>query len=504
MKLFVSRSLAIIALAAVAGCKGDSTAPPTPSSVAPDPASTIAEGTVAAVLTPAPGFIVKDGNGNALGGVSVTVTVTAGGGTLTDAPTQTRAGGATPVGQWKLGNVAGVNTITVTVGSLPPLVISVNGKAGPPVSMAFVSGTGGNSFAGTIVQPSPTVQVRDAFGNGVAGASVLFSVTEGGGSVGSAAVVTNAAGQAAASQWRVGKSAVPQSLTASSGGLSAVATAFITTDYNIDLRFFGPTMPPAAAVAFNAAAARIIAVVTGDQPDVFAGTNGTDLTQCGIPGVTLTGVVDDVVIYATVEPIDGPGNVLGSAGPCFVRQTGRQTVLGRMRFDSEDINLMVGNGTLGDVIQHEMLHVVGIGSLWQEYGLLAGAGTPQTRFTGALGVGACIAMGGAAVCPGSVPVEDKFGPGSADSHWREAVFGTELMTSRIGGSFNPLSLMSIQSLADIGYVVNTSAADSYSIPGQSILGDALSNTAPANHWDEVEKPKFFISPQGRVTRMEKR
>ena len=71
----------------------------------------VAEGTAGTVLLTPPTFTVKDQNGNALGGVSVTIAVTAGGGTLTEAPTQSKSG-PTPVGVWRLGNIAAVNTIT--------------------------------------------------------------------------------------------------------------------------------------------------------------------------------------------------------------------------------------------------------------------------------------------------------------------------------------------------------------------------------------------------------
>nr|MBA2687854.1 hypothetical protein [Gemmatimonadaceae bacterium] len=44
------------------------------------------------VVTPALTFSVKDQNGNPLAGVPVTITVTAGGGSITGAPTTTSAG----------------------------------------------------------------------------------------------------------------------------------------------------------------------------------------------------------------------------------------------------------------------------------------------------------------------------------------------------------------------------------------------------------------------------
>jgi hypothetical protein len=173
-----------------------------------------------------------------------------------------------------------------------------------------------------------------------------------------------------------------------------------------------------------------------------------------------------------------------------------------MRFDADDIQTLVNQGRLFDVILHEMLHVVGIGTLWTRFGLLQGAGTPDSKFTGPQGTGACVAIGGAGVCIGGIPLETGGGSGTADSHWRESTFQTELMTGFVGGS-NPLSVMSIQSLADVGYVTNQNSGDSYSIPGtlsssllQSVLGDS-------DEWELPRKPLFLMTQSGRVTRVER-
>ncbi len=485
-----------LALALISIACGESTGPPKPSSIATD-ATTIADGTAGIVLTPQPSFVVKDGNGNTLGGVSVTITVTAGGGTLANAPTQTTSGGPTPVGQWTLGTTAGINSLTVTVDGLAPLVITVNGRPGPPASVAFIAGLDQFALAGTLLPTAPVAQVRDQFNNGVPGVVVQFTILAGEGSLSSSSVTTNASGNATAPQWRLGKSALPQALRASASGFSATVSASVATDYTIDLRLVGPPMPPTAEAAFTAAAARIRGAVIGDLPDVSVGA-GLDLTGCGLPGEVISGIIDDVVIYASVMPMDGRGGVLARAGPCFVRSVGRQTVIGIMQFDSDDIQPLIDQGRLRDVIQHEMLHVVGIGTLWTAYGLLAGAGTSDSRYTGAMGVAACIAIGGAAVCPTHIPVENTGGGGTVDSHWRESVFVTELMTGFLG-SFNPLSSMSIQSLGDVGYSTNQNAADPYTVPGQSassILGEFAE---PAQVWEETKLPVFTISPTGRVT-----
>ena len=68
-----------------------------------------------------------------------------------------------------------------------------------------------------------------------------------------------------------------------------------------------------------------------------------------------------------------------------------------------------------------------------------------------------------------VPVENaRGGNGSQDSHWRESVLEHELMTPNVGDALvQPLSAITIQSLADVGYVVDVTQADAYTLPSTS-------------------------------------
>ena len=98
-------------------------------------------------------------------------------------------------------------------------------------------------------------------------------------------------------------------------------------------------------------------------------------------------MIDDVLIEASGTPIDGPGGILGQAGPTHLRPAGAGTAAfipakGRMQFDTADLAAMQANGTLNDVITHEMGHVLGIGTIWTTKGLLSGASGNNPVFTG--------------------------------------------------------------------------------------------------------------------------
>lgn len=462
----------------------------------------VATATAGLAVTTTPTFVVNDANGAAVGGVAVTITVSAGGGTLANAPTSSSQG-PTAVGMWTLGRTAGINSLTVAVASLSQFTITIVGVPGPPASIAAVAGSNQFAAAGTSL-PAPVIfQVRDQFANGVQGVSVAFSVVGGGGSISPGPVTTDASGNAASPPWRLGQSAVDQALAATGGGFTATAPAVVASDFAVEIRVFGSPMPAAAAEAFVLAAARIRGSVTGDVPNTST-IGPINLDGCGAAGVTINEAVDDVVIYASVAPIDGPGKVLASAGACVIRSAadGFFTVAGVMRFDADDIDNLITSGRLKDVVQHEMLHVVGVGTLWNRKNLIAGATTAESRFIGALGLAACLGLGGAPVCDASVPLENTGGAGTADGHWRESVFDNELMTGFVeaAGIANPLSTITIQSLADIGYGVNIFAADTYQIPGFSALrtrSQILAGLGEAP-WEQVLLPKFEVSRGGVV------
>jgi hypothetical protein len=148
-----------------------------------------------------------------------------------------------------------------------------------------------------------------------------------------------------------------------------------------------------------------------------------------------------------------------------------------MKFDSADLALLAGSGNLQEVITHEMLHVLGFGSFWgsTDKNLVVNPSTANAAYTGASGIAGCKAIGGNITCASSVPVEGtQGGDGTVNSHWRESTFGKELMTGFLNSGINPLSVMTIRSLEDLGYTVNPAAADAFTIPGGSIraAGDA--------------------------------
>jgi hypothetical protein len=236
------------------------------------------------------------------------------------------------------------------------------------------------------------------------------------------------------------------------GGSGGLLTSYTSQGaYNVNIVFNGTWTAELQAVFVNAAN-RISQIIVAD-----------------IPAVSIRGaVIDDIRITAELKAIDGTGGVLGQAGPTALRTGSYLPATAMMQFDSADAAGFNSQGLFDEIVTHEMLHAIGVGSIWSYKGLVSGA-----SFIGANAMAAYDDLvdafngfeNGVEALP--VPLESGGGSGTAGSHWSEAVFNTELMTGYIdtapanGTVADPLSAMTIASLKDLGYGVSFAQADTY-------------------------------------------
>lgn len=247
-----------------------------------------------------------------------------------------------------------------------------------------------------------------------------------------------------------------------SGGGSTVTDSYLSgsaeltddgAEYNLQIDFLGELWTDDLKQDFITAADYLSRQVIGDLPDI------TSQTLFG-------GTVDDIVITANLINIDGTGNVLGRAGPTYIRTSDGLPVAGTMEFDVADAAYFdsLGLGTNDDlslwydIVQHEMLHTLGFGTLWD--GLVTttidtkGTKRPSDdtvdyRFTGET----AMALADASLYADprlGIPVETDGGSGTAGGHWDDATFGNELMTGYIDDA-NYIAPMTIGVLQDLGY-----------------------------------------------------
>ncbi len=153
-----------------------------------------------------------------------------------------------------------------------------------------------------------------------------------------------------------------------------------------------------------------------------------------------------------VVAVDGIGAVLGAATPTRIDPVSGLPITGIIGIDKADLEDMEQKGTLFNVIVHEIAHVLGFGTIWEQKGLLILQDPNRPLFTGENAIREYSEAMGAKQL--AIPVENQGSDGTRNAHWKESIFKDELMTGFVGVGENPLSRMTIASLEDLGYSVN--------------------------------------------------
>lgn len=482
------------------------------------------EVTVGTAVPIPPVVLITDSSGTPLPDIPVTF-LAAGGATTTGAEAATDTLGRAAVGSWTLGTTAGTYRLRADVDAEGvqgnPSFVEARAVPGPASEIVIVQGDNQVSEAKLPVPVSPKIQVRDSYENGVAGLSVSFR--GGGGSVAiPSESETDAGGFAGVDRWILG----------ATEGLTYRLTAQVSDgDQTVGMIRFSATATPSVydLVIVHADSS----AVSERQFEAFAkaeefwekavrGNLGwstvrkADLDWClsladidyEVPGDR---VVDDLLIYADVREVDGPGGIFAGAGPCQIRAEGALPVVGIMFFDIDDLNDMeqVEEGRhLDGTVLHEMAHVMGFGTLWEYMGLLEDpvdptnpTGNEDPHFVGDSAIQAFFEVGGDDYTGEPVPAENLGGQGVVNGHWREFVFQTELMSPFLdGGVLNPLSVVTLASFQDLGYLeVDLSVADEFELPSSS-PGLAGADWRRWMEGDILRIPLAVVDREGRVIR----
>jgi acetyl esterase/lipase len=135
-------------------------------------------GTAGNAVGIAPTVVVRDDDGDGVPGVSVTFTVTGGGGTVTPGAVRTATDGRAAPAGWTLGTTVGANTLRASAAAVPGASVEFTAEATPgPVdaSRSTVTATPASILVGatSVVE----VTARDAFGNPVPGLVVELSAS---------------------------------------------------------------------------------------------------------------------------------------------------------------------------------------------------------------------------------------------------------------------------------------------------------------------------------------
>ncbi|MFG0313550.1 MAG: hypothetical protein ACF8LL_05120, partial [Phycisphaerales bacterium] len=191
---------------------------------------------------------LEDSNGNPIPEEAVTFSAVSGGGQFSTSPVLSDAQGIARA-SWVLGGVLGAQQATAEAGGLSVDLVAQAGP-GPPVQLmadvGFTTGLPGVALASPVA-----VQARDQFGNRVPGVPVSLAASDGG-TPGVSPLTTT--GGNAFTNWTLGGTLGPQTLTVSSSGLppaELVATAVSPVPLTIGVPLTDQSAAPDVALYYT-------------------------------------------------------------------------------------------------------------------------------------------------------------------------------------------------------------------------------------------------------------
>lgn len=323
MRLIRNSTGMMLVLAGLAACGGSDsgTNPPPPPELAvakaPSANGDAQSGFVGGTLADPIRVRVTEG-GTPKAGVTVAFAAAGTGAAVDPASATTDADGLASTA-WTLPHSAGNATATaaVTSASGSPVTFTATATAGTAAQMAA---SAGNNQTATVSEELPVpfqVTVKDQFGNPVAGTSVAWAVTAGGGSIAPPTTTSSAAGVASATL-TLGPAAGANTATATSTGLTGSPVTFTatgevvpaTSEVDVGNDFFQPAsiqVSPGTTVTWtwNAGAgshsvqslgspsfmSSTIMSGGGSSYSVTFNTPGTYQYDCAVHGTAMSGTV---------------------------------------------------------------------------------------------------------------------------------------------------------------------------------------------------------------------
>ena len=218
------RIISLCGLASAAACSSDAST----NTVAATPTSLSLvsgaqqSGVVGTALGSAVTFKVVDQSGAPVQGVNVTMTLSAGAGSLSSSIVTTDANGIANV-TWTLGTVAGSDSLSASIGSLPTVTIGATALPDIPASLSVIGGASQSGTVGSTLTTPLAIRALDQYGNAVPNVLVSWA-DDASGTFASPTTLTDATGTAT-NVYTLGPSAGTEDVSASVATPTAVVTA---------------------------------------------------------------------------------------------------------------------------------------------------------------------------------------------------------------------------------------------------------------------------------------
>ncbi|MDE2805713.1 MAG: Ig-like domain-containing protein [Gemmatimonadota bacterium] len=379
----------------------------------------------------------------------------------------------------------------------------------------IVSGDDQIQGRGRTLHEPIVVRALDGAGFPIAGLRLRFSSLDHGTVVDPPSVTTDSLGQAAAS-WTLGLVAGTQTLTASVPARRGPSVEFTATarqgDFDIQI-VFDTAVATEHRIAIRNAAERWTAVIVGDLPDQLFERGFLPAYHCqGVEELLIPpgGVVDDVRLGVRIER---DPNLAYRLAHCSRRETEPSTLLAQWSVSAGLLDAV--GADLEGWTTHLIGHLLGFGWGWGDRRRNAvrdeGLGA-DTHFPDPATVAAFDAAGGAAWTGSKVPVQNHGPRWLVDTHWRESVMSTEIMSPDFTEDlrlkpFRELSLsaITVQAMAAIGYEVDVNEADAYTLPTAGVAAEPAASRPRSRQWGDIEQRTVAIfDASGRVVSVTRR
>lgn len=481
-----------------------------------------ATGEVGTRLSATPEVRVLDDQGRPM--AFVPVTFAADQGSIGTPRVFTDERGHAAAGSWTLGTQSGPQQVVAAVAGAGvkgnPAVFRAVAMPSLPRRMEVTRSPAAGE-AGQRYLPPATVRITDAYGNGVPHIALGLEVLSGRGTVSDAPSYTDDNGQAVIDSWTLGRVAGEENALSVkvlsvgydlSGAASTLAVVPEEPDFDLWLVYpKAPEVAPMVRAAMDAAKTRWETAINGDLPATFAPRdnvlscvpNGGDYDfrlRARIP-------FDDLMVLAFVGEIDGPGGLPARSTWCGAAIRAGEVLPSAsiVQIDAADVDALAEIGLLEAVALHHLGHALGFGAtaIWN-FAELLGSNESGPFFTGRQATALFDAAGGIAYEGPKVPLDAAAALTPQAMHWRGSVFGLELMSPALAPAANPLSLVTLGALADMGYRgVNPRAADEYVLPepGGASAASAAVAARLAMHGDGMSVTRWIMDANGAVIRI---
>ena len=236
--------------------------------------------------------------------------------------------------------------------------------------------------------------------------------------------------------------------------------------FSIEMRLRGTSLSGAQKAILQQAATRVAGLLTSTfQPVTLDLPRGA--CDKGLPAIHER--VGRFFVFVVVKDLGD--DVYGDSTPCDLHDKTFLPIYGAIDLNSRGLDIQAAPELL-DTMIHELLHALGVGTLWTPDERVSLSGDSDNRslvrktgqkwvYTAPRALSAYKALGGKG---SGIPLDPDQG------HWAGELFCSEILSGNAGDvtdRVNPVSLITLSALEDLGYAANLSKADRYHLSGKA-------------------------------------